>query len=298
MDDSLLYTGHGPVQSKSMQYINTQPFSFNVQPIQMPNMPDLTGILGQQEEPEQADKLSDFDKLMQRQFLMSSLTDNQPIQTDNQPIQPEPQVKQASDITELPSDGSIDPWSFTYKGYNFDKLMKHEQGYDRKTGRMIAPLKSYYNGSGVNRIRLWGPGITSNTWKSYNLANGSKITLDQIDQMSDQDRFNLFKKFGSWYVDNLEKAYSPYGISGLSADLKKSILDASWEYGINSPMVKNMVYLMTGNAIKGMNPKITWDMMTDPGYVGKFFPKYPFEVKPAVERMKEARKYYEASRSI
>ena len=300
MDDSLLYTGHGPVQSKSMQYIDTQPFHFDVQPIQMPNMPDLTGILGQQEEPEQADKLSDFDKLMKRQFLMSSLTDNQPIQTKtvDSTIQPESQVKQASDITELPSDGSIDPWSFTYKGYNFDKLMKHEQGYDRKTGRMIAPLKSYYNGSGVNRIRLWGPGITSKTWGAYNLANGSKITLDQIDQMSDQDRFNLFKKFGSWYVDNLEKAYSPYGISGLSADLKKSILDASWEYGINSPMVKNMIYLMTGNAIKGMNPKITWDMMTDPGYVGKFFPKYPFETKPAVERMKEARKYYEASRRV
>lgn len=293
MDDSLLYTGHGPVYSKSMQYIDTQPFSFNVQPIQMPNMPDLTGILGQQEEsePEQADKLSDFDKLMQRQFLMSSLT-------DNQPIQPEPQVKQASDITELPNDGSIDPWSFTYKGYNFDKLMKHEQGYDRKTGRMIAPLKSYYNGSGVNRIRLWGPGITSNTWDSYNLANGSNITLDQIDQMSDQDRFNLFKKFGSWYVDNLEKAYGQYGIGNLSADLKKSILDASWEYGINSPMVKNMIYLMTGNPIKGMNPNITWDMMTDDDYVGKFFTKYQFEVKPAVERMKEARKYYEASRSI
>ena len=301
MDDSLLYTGHGPVQSKSMQYIDTQPFHFDVQPIQMPNTPDLTGLLYQQEEPEseQADKLSDFDKLIQRQFLMSSLTDNQPIQSEPQvKIQPEPQVKQASDITELPSDGSIDPWSFTYKGYNFDKLMKHEQGYNRKTGRMIAPLKSYYNGSGINRIRLWGPGITSKTWDAYNLANGSKITLDQIDQMSDQDRFNLFKKFGSWYVDNLEKAYSPYGISGLSADLKKSILDASWEYGVYSPMVKNMIYLMTGNAIKGMNPKITWDMMTDPGYVSKFFPKYPFETKPAVERMKEARKYYEASRRV
>ena len=300
MDDSLLYTGHGPVQSKSMQYIDTQPFHFDVQPIQMPNAPDLTGLLYQQkEEPEQADKLSDFDKLMQRQFLMSSLTDNQPIQPESQvKIQPEPQVKQASDITELPSDGSIDPWSFTYKGYNFDKLMKHEQGYNRKTGRMIAPLKSYYNGSGVNRIRLWGPGITSNTWRDYNLANGSDITLDQIDQMSDQDRFNLFKKFGSWYVDNLEKAYSPYGISGLSADLKKSILDASWEYGIKSPMVKNMIYLMTGNPIKGMNPNITWDMMTDADYVGKFFPKYPFETKPAVGRMKEARKYYEASRGV
>ena len=291
MDDSILYTGHGPVQSKSMQYIDTQPFHFDVQPIQMPSTPDLTGLLYQQkEEPDQADNLSDFDKLMRNKFYQDQI--NGIIQT-NQPQQP----KIAANPTELPNN-STDPWSFTYKGYNFDKLMKHEQGYDRKTGRMIAPLKSYYNGSGANRIRLWGPGITSNTWDDYNLANGSNITLDQIDQMSDQDRFDLFKKFGSWYVDNLEKAYGPYGISGLSADLKKSILDASWEYGIKSPMVKNMIYLMTGNAIKGMNPKITWDMMTDPAYVGKFFPKYPFETKPAVERMKEARKYYEASRSM
>ena len=292
MDDSLLYTGHGPVQSKSMQYIDTQPFHFDVQPIQMPNMPDLTGLLYQQEEePEQVDKLSDFDKLMKRQFLMSSLT-------DNQPIQPESQVKQASDITELPSDGSIDPWSFTYKGYNFDKLMKHEQGYDRKTGRMIAPIKPYYNGSGANRIRLWGPGITSNTWDEYNRQHGTNISLDQIAQMSDQDRFNLFKQFGSWYVDNLEKAYGQYDIGNLSPDLKKSILDTSWEYGVYSPMVKNMIYLMTGNAVRGMNPNITWDLITDPNYVSKFFPRYPFEVKTAVERMKEARKYYQASRRV
>ena len=298
MDDSLLYTGHGPVQSKSMQYIDTQPFHFDVQPIQMPKTPDFTGLLYQQkEEPEQADNLSDFDKLMRNKFFQNQVEDE--VKTTLQPEQSEQpeQLKIAANPTELPTD-STDPWSFTYKGYNFDKLMKHEQGYDRKTGRMIAPLKSYYNGSGVNRIRLWGPGITSNTWGDYNLANGSNITLDQIDQMSDQDRFNLFKKFGSWYVDNLEKAYGQYGIGNLSADLKKSILDASWEYGIKSPMVKNMIYLMTGNPIKGMNPNITWDMMTDPDYVGKFFPKYQFEVKPAVERMKEARKYYEASRSI
>ena len=293
MDDSILYTGHGPVQSKSMQYIDTQPFHFDVQPIQMPSPPDFTGLLYQQkEEPDQADNLSDFDKLMRNRFFQNQI--NETLQT-NQPQPQQPKI--ATNPTELPTN-STDPWSFTYKGYNFDKLMKHEQGYDRKTGRMIAPLKPYYNGSGVNRIRLWGPGITSNTWNEYNRQHGTNISLDQIAQMSDQDRFNLFKQFGGWYVDNLEKAYSPYGISGLSADLKKSILDASWEYGINSPMVKNMIYLMTGNAIKGMNPKITWDMMTDPAYVGKFFPKYPFETKPAVERMKEARKYYEASRSI
>ena len=294
MDDSILYTGHGPVQSKSMQYIDTQPFHFDVQPIQMPSPPDFTGLLYQQkEEPDQADNLSDFDKLMRNKFYQDQI--NATILQTNQPQPQQPKI--ATNPTELPNN-STDPWSFTYKGYNFDKLMKHEQGYDRKTGRMIAPLKPYYNGSGVNRIRLWGPGITSNTWNEYNRQHGTNISLDQIAQMSDQDRFNLFKQFGGWYVDNLEKAYSPYGISGLSADLKKSILDASWEYGINSPMVKNMIYLMTGNAIKGMNPKITWDMMTDPGYVGKFFPRYPFETKPAVERMKEARKYYEASRSM
>ena len=292
MDDSILYTGHGPVQSKSMQYIDTQPFHFDVQPIQMPSPPDFTGLIYQQkEEPDQADNLSDFDKLIRNKFYQDQI--NATILQANQSQQP----KIAANPTELPTD-STDPWSFTYKGYNFDKLMKHEQGYNRKTGRMIAPLKSYYNGSGANRIRLWGPGITSNTWNAYNLANGSNITLDQIDQMSDQDRFNLFKKFGGWYVDNLEKAYGQYGIGNLSPDLKKSILDASWEYGIKSPMVKNMIYLMTGNPIEGMNPKITWDMMTDDDYVGKFFTKYPFEVKPAVKRMKEARKYYEASRSM
>ena len=258
----------------------------------MPSPPVLIGLLYQQkEEPDQADNLSDFDKLMRNKFYQDQI--NATILQTNQPQQP----KIAANPTELPTN-STDPWSFTYKGYNFDKLMKHEQGYDRKTGRMIAPLKSYYNGSGANRIRLWGPGITSNTWDAYNLANGSNITLDQIDQMSDQDRFNLFKKFGGWYVDNLEKAYGQYGISNLSPDLKKSVLDASWEYGIKSPMVKNMIYLMTGNPIEGMNPKITWDMMTDDDYVGKFFTKYPFETKPAVERMKEARKYYEASRSM
>ena len=291
MDDSILYTGHGPVQSKSMQYIDTQPFHFDVQPIQMPSPPDFTGLLYQQkEEPDQADNLSDFDKLMRNKFYQDQI--NETLQT-NQPQQP----KIAANPTELPTN-STDPWSFTYKGYNFDKLMKHEQGYDRKTGRMIAPLKPYYNGSGVNRIRLWGPGITSNTWNEYNRQHGTNISLDQIAQMSDQDRFNLFKQFGGWYVDNLEKAYGQYGIGNLSPDLKKSVLDASWEYGINSPMVKNMIYLMTGNPIEGMNPKITWDMMTDDDYVGKFFTKYPFEVKPAVKRMKEARKYYEASRSM
>lgn len=70
MDDSLLYTGHGPVQSKSMQYIDTQPFHFDVQPIQMPSTPDFTGLLYQQEEePDQADNLSDFDKLMRNKFF-------------------------------------------------------------------------------------------------------------------------------------------------------------------------------------------------------------------------------------
>lgn len=219
MDDSLLYTGHGPVQSKSMQYIDTQPFHFDVQPIQMPSTPDFTGLLYQQEEePDQADNLSDFDKLMRNKFYQDQINETILQPKNETTLQPE-QPKIAANPTELPTD-STDPWSFTYKGYNFDKLMKHEQGYDRKTGRMIAPIKSYYNGSGVNRIRLWGPGITSSTWKDYNLANGSDITLDQIDQMSDQDRFNLFKKFGSWYVDNLEKAYGQYGIGNLSADLK------------------------------------------------------------------------------
>lgn len=230
MDDSLLYTGHGPVQSKSMQYINTQPFSFNVQPIQMPNMPDLTGILGQQEEPEQADKLSDFDKLMKRQFLMSSLT-------DNQPIQPEPQVKQASDITELPSgtskttptlksDYSLDPNNpFLYKNIDMGFTFDHEQG------RRDKMHDAYMNGS----YALRGPGILDTTWQAYANATGDARYKDWAN-MDNAQRTNLVRKFMGWYLDPV---ISKFDLSKLSQRQRNMIADVAWEYGQNSNMVKD-----------------------------------------------------------
>lgn len=230
MDDSLLYTGHGPVQSKSMQYINTQPFSFNVQPIQMPNMPDLTGILGQQEEPEQANKLSDFDKLMQRQFLMSSLT-------DNQPIQPEPQVKQASDITELPSgtskttptlksDYPLDPNNpFLYKNIDMGFTFDHEQG------RRDKMHDAYMNGS----YALRGPGILDTTWQAYANATGDARYKDWANMDNDQ-RTNLVRKFMGWYLDPV---ISKFDLSKLSQRQRNMIADVAWEYGQNSNMVKD-----------------------------------------------------------
>lgn len=230
MDDSLLYTGHGPVQSKSMQYIDTQPFSFNVQPIQMPNMPDLTGILGQQEEPEQADKLSDFDKLMKRQFLMSSLT-------DNQPIQPEPQVKQASDITELPSgtskttptlksDYSLDPNNpFLYKNIDMGFTFDHEQG------RRDKMHDAYMNGS----YALRGPGILDTTWQAYANATGDARYKDWAN-MDNAQRTNLVRKFMGWYLDPV---ISKFDLSKLSQRQRNMIADVAWEYGQNSNMVKD-----------------------------------------------------------
>lgn len=230
MDDSLLYTGHGPVQSKSMQYINTQPFSFNVQPIQMPNMPDLTGILGQQEEPEQANKLSDFDKLMQRQFLMSSLT-------DNQPIQPESQVKQASDITELPSgtskttptlksDYPLDPNNpFLYKNIDMGFTFDHEQG------RRDKMHDAYMNGS----YALRGPGILDTTWQAYANATGDARYKDWANMDNDQ-RTNLVRKFMGWYLDPV---ISKFDLSKLSQRQRNMIADVAWEYGQNSNMVKD-----------------------------------------------------------
>lgn len=230
MDDSLLYTGHGPVQSKSMQYINTQPFSFNVQPIQMPNMPDLTGILGQQEEPEQADKLSDFDKLMKRQFLISSLT-------DNQPIQPEPQVKQASDITELPSgtskttptlksDYSLDPNNpFLYKNIDMGFTFDHEQG------RRDKMHDAYMNGS----YALRGPGILDTTWQAYANATGDARYKDWAN-MDNAQRTNLVRKFMGWYLDPV---ISKFDLSKLSQRQRNMIADVAWEYGQNSNMVKD-----------------------------------------------------------
>lgn len=230
MDDSLLYTGHGPVQSKSMQYIDTQPFHFDVQPIQMPNMPDLTGILGQQEEPEQADKLSDFDKLMKRQFLMSSLT-------DNQPIQPEPQVKQASDITELPSgtskttptlksDYSLDPNNpFLYKNIDMGFTFDHEQG------RRDKMHDAYMNGS----YALRGPGILDTTWQAYANATGDARYKDWAN-MDNAQRTNLVRKFMGWYLDPV---ISKFDLSKLSQRQRNMIADVAWEYGQNSNMVKD-----------------------------------------------------------
>lgn len=230
MDDSLLYTGHGPVQSKSMQYIDTQPFNFNVQPIQMPETPDLIGLLGQQEEPEQADKLSDFDKLMQRQFLMSSLT-------DNQSIQPEPQVKQASDITELPSgtykttptlksDYSLDPNNpFLYKNIDMGFTFDHEQG------RRDKMHDAYMNGS----YALRGPGILDTTWQAYANATGDASYKDWAN-MDNAQRTNLVRKFMGWYLDPV---ISKFDLSKLSQRQRNMIADVAWEYGQNSDMVKD-----------------------------------------------------------
>ena len=225
MDDSLLYTGHGPVQSKSMQYIDTQPFHFDVQPIQIPNIPDLTGILGQQEEPEQADKLSDFDKLIQRQFLMSSLTDNQP------------QVKQASDITELPSgtskttptlksDYSLDPNNpFLYKNIDMGFTFDHEQG------RRDKMHDAYMNGS----YALRGPGILDTTWQAYANATGDARYKDWAN-MDNAQRTNLVRKFMGWYLDPV---ISKFDLSKLSQRQRNMIADVAWEYGQNSNMVKD-----------------------------------------------------------
>ena len=230
MDDSFFYTGHGPVQSKSIQYIDTQPFHFDVQPIQMPSTPNLIGLLGQQEEPEQANKLSDFDKLMQRQFLMSSLT-------DNQPIQPEPQVKQASDITELPSgtskttptlksDYTLDPNNpFVYKDIDMGFTFDHEQG------RRDKMHDAYMNGS----YALRGPGILDTTWQDYAKATGDDSYKDWANMDNDQ-RTNLVRKFTGWYLDPV---ISNFDLSKLSQRQRNMIADIAWEYGQYSDMVKD-----------------------------------------------------------
>lgn len=228
MDDSLLYTSPWPIQSKSLQYIFTEPTQFTAPQVGAENVADRDFIVEDKpkEIPKQTSILGfDIDDLrsglLQREMLKVMY----------------PDLQKAQDITELPSgtskttptlksDYSLDPNSpFLYKNIDMGFTFDHEQG------RRDKMHDAYMNGS----YALRGPGILDTTWQDYANATGDASYKDWAN-MDNAQRTNLVRKFMGWYLDPV---INKFDLSKLSQRQRNMIADVAWEYGQNSDMVKD-----------------------------------------------------------
>ena len=236
MDDSFLYQRNTPIQSKSLQYIFTEPTQFTAPQVGAENVADRDFIVEDKpkEIPKQTSILGfDIDDLrsglLQREMLKVMY----------------PDLQKAQDVTELPSststvssktapvptptlksDYSLDPNNpFLYKNIDMGFTFDHEQG---KRDKMH---DAYMNGS----YALRGPGILDTTWQAYAKATGDARYKDWANMDNDQ-RTNLVRKFMGWYLDPV---ISKFDLSKLSQRQRNMIADVAWEYGQNSDMVKD-----------------------------------------------------------
>lgn len=228
MDDSLLYTSPWPIQSKSLQYIFTEPTQFTAPQVGAENVADRDFIIEDKpkEIPKQTSILGfDIDDLrsglLQREMLKGMY----------------PDLQKAQDITELPSgtskttptlksDYTLDPNNpFLYKNIDMGFTFDHEQG------RRDKMHDAYMNGS----YALRGPGILDTTWQDYAKATGDASYKDWAN-MDNAQRTNLVRKFTGWYLDPI---ISKFDLSKLSQRQRNMIADVAWEYGQNSDMVKD-----------------------------------------------------------
>lgn len=228
MDDSLLYTSPWPIQSKSLQYIFTEPTQFTAPQVGAENIANRDFIVEDKpkEIPKQTSILGfDVDDLrsglLQREMLKGMY----------------PDLQKAQDITELPSgtskttptlksDYTLDPNNpFLYKNIDMGFTFDHEQG------RRDKMHDAYMNGS----YALRGPGILDTTWQAYAKATGDARYKDWANMDNDQ-RTNLVRKFMGWYLDPV---ISKFDLSKLSQRQRNMIADVAWEYGQNSGMVKD-----------------------------------------------------------
>lgn len=228
MDDSLLYTSPWPIQSKSLQYIFTEPTQFTAPQVGAENVADRDFIIEDKpkEIPKQTSILGfDIDDLrsglLQREMLKGMY----------------PDLQKAQDITELPSgtskttptlksDYTLDPNNpFLYKNIDMGFTFDHEQG------RRDKMHDAYMNGS----YALRGPGILDTTWQDYAKATGDASYKDWAN-MDNAQRTNLVRKFTGWYLDPV---ISKFDLSKLSQRQRNMIADVAWEYGQNSDMVKD-----------------------------------------------------------
>ena len=228
MDDSFLYTSHWPIQSKSLQYIFTEPTQFTAPQVGAENVANRDFIVEDKpkEIPKQTSILGfDIDDLrsglLQREMLKVMY----------------PDLQKAQDITELPSgtskttptlksDYSLDPNNpFLYKNIDMGFTFDHEQG------RRDKMHDAYMNGS----YALRGPGILDTTLQDYAKATGDASYKDWAN-MDNAQRTNLVRKFMGWYLDPV---ISKFDLSKLSQRQRNMIADVAWEYGQNSDMVKD-----------------------------------------------------------
>lgn len=232
MDDSLLYTSPWPIQSKSLQYIFTEPTQFTAPQVGAENVANRDFIVEDKpkEIPKQTSILGfDIDDLrsglLQKEMLKGMY----------------PDLQKAQDVTELPSstsavssktaptlksDDSLDPNNpFLYKNIDMGFTFDHEQG------RRDKMHDAYMNGS----YALRGPGILDTTWQAYANATGDARYKDWAN-MDNAQRTNLVRKFMGWYLDPV---ISKFDLSKLSQRQRNMIADVAWEYGQNSDMVKD-----------------------------------------------------------
>lgn len=228
MDDSFLYQRNTPIQSKSLQYIFTEPTQFTAPQVGAENVADRDFIVEDKpkEIPKQTSILGfDIDDLrsglLQREMLKAMY----------------PDLQKAQDITELPSgtskttptlksDDPLDPNNpFMYKNIDMGFTFDHEQG------RRDKMHDAYMNGS----YALRGPGILDTTWQDYANATGDARYKDWAN-MDNAQRTDLVRKFMGWYLDPV---INKFDLSKLSQRQRNMIADVAWEYGQNSDMVKD-----------------------------------------------------------
>lgn len=236
MDDLFLYQRNIPIQSKSLQYIFTEPTQFTAPQVGAENVANRDFIVEDKpkEIPKQTSILGfDIDDLrsglLQREMLKVMY----------------PDLQKAQDVTELPSststvssktapvptptlksDYSLDPNNpFVYKNIDMGFTFDHEQG------RRDKMHDAYMNGS----YALRGPGILDTTWQDYAKATGDTSYKDWAN-MDNAQRTNLVRKFTGWYLDPV---ISKFDLSKLSQRQRNMIADVAWEYGQNSDMVKD-----------------------------------------------------------
>ena len=232
MDDSLLYTSPWPIQSKSLQYIFTEPTQFTAPQVGAENIANRDFIVEDKpkEIPKQTSILGfDIDDLrsglLQREMLKGMY----------------PDLQKAQDVTELPSstsavssktaptlksDDSLDPNNpFLYKNIDMGFTFDHEQG------RRDKMHDAYMNGS----YALRGPGILDSTWQAFANATGDDSYKNWAN-MDNAQRTDLVRKFMGWYLDPV---INKFDLSKLSQRQRNMIADVAWEYGQNSDMVKD-----------------------------------------------------------